>query len=217
MIDAHLYGYRAPLSCFSSWAADIGVAIRYSKYESIAILDTNLMESHVKVYHVVGLHRANLAVDRCHHEYLVYGPIEGPAYHHMAYASLAPGLNSIPGTPTSSRQEYIYQYITSAAQSVYDLVLMPRYDMFCAVIAYIVGHRIKGNRGDIDLFLNVMTGLPTSILAEIKPPNPNVSSKIGLANPATYVSGFPNLDWTIRALVALENHEKVRRSKRSGS
>ncbi|KAI1381230.1 hypothetical protein F4677DRAFT_440442 [Hypoxylon crocopeplum] len=116
MIDDHLTGRHTP-SCFSSWVADLDVALEYSgrSVDSwVAIIDTNLLADHVKIHHVPAFHHADLAGDGYHqeylsydmyhpgyleydmydHEYLAYGPIEGPAYHCVKYMDITfPQLN----------------------------------------------------------------------------------------------------------------------------
>ncbi|KAL7624599.1 hypothetical protein AAE478_006166 [Parahypoxylon ruwenzoriense] len=87
MIIGHLGGLRIP-SCFSSWAADLNVAIRYSRNSNIAIVDTNLLADRVKIYHVKAFYAAGLANYAYDHEYLAFGPITGPAYRCARYVDI---------------------------------------------------------------------------------------------------------------------------------
>lgn len=85
MIEGHLA--RAPdiTTDFSSWAADLSWILQTVHGQSpdchIAIIDTTLLASHVRVYHTYDLSAAGLTRERYSYEYLIYGPITGPAYH----------------------------------------------------------------------------------------------------------------------------------------
>ncbi|KAH9907713.1 hypothetical protein F4778DRAFT_797806 [Xylariomycetidae sp. FL2044] len=100
MIVGHLGGARVP-SEFSSWAACPTVSMGYAKNTPssyLAIIDTTLVKSHVKAYHVPTLTKVYLASGHYSHEYLVYGPIDGPAYHCVPAQSLYNvGYNSLAG------------------------------------------------------------------------------------------------------------------------
>ncbi|KAI0009920.1 hypothetical protein F4779DRAFT_617091 [Xylariaceae sp. FL0662B] len=87
MLRGHLTGQRIETH-FSSWAADLATALRYSGGFSprrrdgawVAVLDTAAREPHVDIHHVKALHAAGLADAHYDHEYLAYGPVRGPAY-----------------------------------------------------------------------------------------------------------------------------------------
>ncbi len=81
MITGHLTGASVDTH-FSSWAACICLALdcaHDSMY--IAILDTTLLPNQPHIYHVPDLFSAGLSSDRYDHEYLAYGPIDGPAFY----------------------------------------------------------------------------------------------------------------------------------------
>ncbi|KAI1325211.1 hypothetical protein F5Y16DRAFT_423288 [Xylariaceae sp. FL0255] len=83
MINGHINGDDALETEFSSWAANSLTAGEYADGQSLAILDTSRMESHVRVYHVPALLRAGLSATLYPEEYLLYGPVRGPAFHHI--------------------------------------------------------------------------------------------------------------------------------------
>lgn len=85
MVTAHLENSYNVKSDFSSWAADYQIATRYgSESTHVAILDTTLLEDHVKIYHVPEFVPAGDSRGKYDHEYLAYGPIHGPAFHVVA-------------------------------------------------------------------------------------------------------------------------------------
>ncbi|KAK9773206.1 hypothetical protein AB5N19_11816 [Seiridium cardinale] len=77
-----------------SWAADFRTAAAYAIRPNsyMAIMDTSLVENHVSVYHVPDLYHAGLSGAWFPHEYLVYGPITGPAYHCVEWSDIGPLL-----------------------------------------------------------------------------------------------------------------------------
>ncbi|KAL7621892.1 hypothetical protein AAE478_007392 [Parahypoxylon ruwenzoriense] len=95
MVAGHLSGRTSIKSCFSSWAACLSVATVFARGRGnrsyVAIIDTALLSPHVKIYHVPKLREAGI----CHHhipvEYLAYGPINGPAFHCVAYDDIFAG------------------------------------------------------------------------------------------------------------------------------
>lgn len=91
MVVGHLNGHYIQ-TCFSSWSADLGTALRFSRGNStsyIAVLDTRLMESHVQVHHVPDLFDVNIADDTYEHEWLAYGPISGIAFRCVSTSDIA--------------------------------------------------------------------------------------------------------------------------------
>ncbi|KAK9413392.1 putative Major facilitator superfamily (MFS) profile domain-containing protein [Seiridium unicorne] len=92
-IHGHLSGWNVNTH-FSSWAADFRTAAAYAIRPNsyMAIMDTSLVENHVSVYHVPDLYHAGLSGAWFPHEYLVYGPITGPAYHCVEWSDIAPLL-----------------------------------------------------------------------------------------------------------------------------
>jgi hypothetical protein len=83
MVNGHLRYDQGTRTAFSSWTTDFWVAVHYSTGGNryIAILDTTLIESHVRVYHVPSLVRAGITRMNYAEEWLIYGPIKGPAFH----------------------------------------------------------------------------------------------------------------------------------------
>ncbi|KAI1081084.1 hypothetical protein F5B20DRAFT_579463 [Whalleya microplaca] len=85
VIDGHTH-HRHIRTPFSSWAAQLSVALRYiggdfGPNSYIAIFDMRQKEPHNEVYFLPELYEAGLASDETlNHEYLVYGPVRGPAY-----------------------------------------------------------------------------------------------------------------------------------------
>ncbi|KAI1205493.1 uncharacterized protein F4807DRAFT_471038 [Annulohypoxylon truncatum] len=104
MICNHYQGGRRYNTEFSSWAACITIAIFTVNYgtckEYVAIIDRTLLAPHVKIYHVPDLFE-NIGPKRCcrgFHEYLAYGPINGPALHCVSYRDIINnGYHSVAG------------------------------------------------------------------------------------------------------------------------
>jgi len=98
MVNGHLRWDRGTRTAFSSWTADFWLAVRYSTglNRYIAILDTTLIESHVRVYHVLSLVHAGITHMNYTHEWLIYGPIKGPAFHCVPWKDLGnAGINGL--------------------------------------------------------------------------------------------------------------------------
>lgn len=208
MISGHLEGSCIP-SCFSSWAADIGVAIGYARQGSIAILDTNLVEHHVKIYHVQGLHKAQLASYSYDEEYLAYGPIRGRAYHCVPYTAIQAGLAPIPTHPP----EYIYQRISMVTEAAYLFRRSDdtRPDIVIALVAFLAMYHPYGNP---DHLVTLMAQMFWADLVQLELPNPGVPSRMGLVNANTYVTGSSRLHQAVSALVKFEDY--VRRLRVTG-
>lgn len=94
MVDSHLRWCHNVVTEFSSWAADLswtldqGGIYMGSGDLTIAIIDTTRLADHVKVYHTRDLKRAGIAERSFSYEYLLYGPISGPAYHCVEWKDL---------------------------------------------------------------------------------------------------------------------------------
>ena len=94
MVDSHLRWCHNVVTEFSSWAADLSWTLDQagtymgSGDLTIAIIDTTRLADHVKVYHTRDLKRAGIAQRSFSYEYLLYGPISGPAYHCVEWKDL---------------------------------------------------------------------------------------------------------------------------------
>ena len=82
MVTAHLENSHDVKSDFSSWASCYDNATRCGTESThIAILDTELLKGHVRIYHVPEFLPAGETRSCYDHEYLAYGPIPGSMYH----------------------------------------------------------------------------------------------------------------------------------------
>ncbi|KAI0131559.1 hypothetical protein F4814DRAFT_457386 [Daldinia grandis] len=223
MIDGHLRGFIVP-SAFSSWAADLDIAIRFltDSLGYIAIIDTKILQNHVKIYHVPALFDAGLASGPYDHEYLVYGPIAGPAYHCVKYLDVARvGLYIAPigtylrgspkaFTPISNLSQSDMSKLMSQVKQVALLFRGPsdsRPDAVIALAAILMGNlfEITSNR-DIKHFCDLMSKYFSHELQAFQ--LSTVKSNFGrpmLVNPKTYTTpDYPQLEHAINALRALE-------------
>ncbi|KAF2804627.1 uncharacterized protein BDZ99DRAFT_149369 [Mytilinidion resinicola] len=102
MAVSHYGGGLLPETELSSWAASISVALSYARREPsshLAILDTKVLGSSVKVWHAPQL------LDWGPHEYLAHGPIGGDGYKAVPVTALeAAGLRALGEDP----KEYEY-------------------------------------------------------------------------------------------------------------
>ncbi|KAI1261941.1 hypothetical protein F5Y18DRAFT_440105 [Xylariaceae sp. FL1019] len=126
-IRGHLDNSPGIWSHFSSWAAYYWTADLFAyrgQNAHIAILDTRLLESHVRVYHVPDLGAAHLYdMNTYPEEYLLYGPIRGPAYFCVEYKSLvAAGVRSLWET---SKALMTWERRVSVAKKVATLMRRP--------------------------------------------------------------------------------------------
>ncbi|KAI2602293.1 hypothetical protein GGR54DRAFT_528399 [Hypoxylon sp. NC1633] len=211
MINCHLKGYTGIQSHFSSWAADIGTAILFSHKTdnaSIAILDTNLVADHVKAYHVPALQACGLNHNpsfNYDHEYLVYGPIEGPAYHCVRYKDLKSSrlhqiyaenrINiSYRGLPYAGLP---YAGLTYHAQRLFVAKEAARLfrksgntqpDIIIALVVILIGYYCKPPMDDARILADLIQEwcCQEFSLLQQRPPRPG---KLGLVNPETYPYG----------------------------
>lgn len=162
MIGDHLTTGHTPTH-FSSWAADLAVALNYAGFGTynrsktscissrIAVIDTSLLNAHVEVNHTFDMQQAGLTPISYDYEWLAYGPIEGKAFRCVSIKRiLEVGLEHIfdPHRPLPQSDEYetpalaTPEAITKAASEIGHLF---RYegdehsDMVLAVTAAILG------------------------------------------------------------------------------
>ncbi|KAI1654227.1 hypothetical protein F4813DRAFT_399147, partial [Daldinia decipiens] len=223
MIDGHLCGFRVR-SAFSSWAADLHIAIRFLRDQSgyIAIIDTKILMDYVKIYHVKALFDAGLASGLYDHEYLVYGPITGPAYHCVKYlditrvglylTSMGACLRSIPNafTPVSTLSEGDMSRLMIQVREVALLFRRPgdsQLDAVIAVAAIIIGDLfgITSSR-DIEYFYySMLRYFPHELQVFQSSTVTSIFGRPRLVNPKTYTTPeYPQLKHAINALRALE-------------
>ncbi|KAI2777153.1 hypothetical protein F4815DRAFT_301942 [Daldinia loculata] len=223
MINDHLRGVHVP-SAFSSWAADLDIAIQFLTDPSgyIAIIDTKILQDYVKIYHVTALYNAGLASGDYHHEYLAYGPITGPAYHCVKYLDITRvGLDIAPMgaylsdgpktfTPISNLSESDMSRLMFKIKEIALLFRRPsdsRPDAVIALAAILIGDlfEITSNR-DIEYFYYFMSRYFSHELQAFR--LSTVTSGFGrprLVNTKTYTTpDFPQLKHAIKALSALE-------------
>lgn len=96
IIEGHLRGSSHMETCFSSWAAEFGVALAYAgKSGCVALLDTTLLTSTASVYYTPHLELAGLSNISYPEEYLAYGPITGAGYHCVKVSDFGPDLEEM--------------------------------------------------------------------------------------------------------------------------
>ncbi|OTA65335.1 hypothetical protein K449DRAFT_463451 [Hypoxylon sp. EC38] len=222
MIDGHLQGRHIP-SYFSSWAADLSVAVTYSRLASnvntgyIAIIDTSLVENHVKIYHVRALFAAGLASGTYAHEYLAYGPITGLAYHCVRYTNIRQtGMNLLtrsyfqPGLPNlSSFSRSEARNLGARIARVAPLFRRHgdhRPDVIIAMVAVLIGYDWAiTTEADIKVFGHILIDCFTQFLLQRLRTNhcPNLGQP-QLVNPRTHINNFPRLEHAVRALTWIQ-------------
>ncbi|KAI1332473.1 hypothetical protein F5Y16DRAFT_420522 [Xylariaceae sp. FL0255] len=115
MVDEHLENHTGGVikTEFSSWSQSFIFALGLSKdHEHVAILDTSKLEPHVRVYHCPALVNAGVATEGGYaYEYLVYGPIKGPAYHSIS-------MHAMTGYGTRYELRTIQQNMENSQQSI---------------------------------------------------------------------------------------------------
>lgn len=125
MIQGHLTGERVD-SDFSSWAACVSIAKQNATATSyIAVLDTAFLASHVAVYHVRAFYEASLVSSPYDHEYLAYGPIEGPALHCGTYKNIVLGSKRLSLKACSNFYLFPLQLLTYLQYVYHSFVTCP--------------------------------------------------------------------------------------------
>ncbi|KAI0480148.1 hypothetical protein GGR56DRAFT_687091 [Xylariaceae sp. FL0804] len=96
MICGHLTTSPYTRTVFSSWTQVLATAVSFASGGAnarkggggamIAILDTTLLEAHVRIYHTGALRTAGLTKWHFEDEFLAYGPVRGEALHCVDFA-----------------------------------------------------------------------------------------------------------------------------------
>lgn len=221
MINGHLTGKKVS-SCFSSWAANLQTAIGFAKvhyYDGthIAIVDTNILVNNVKIYHVNALYKAGLASYAYSEEYLAYGPITGPAYHCVKFADIErKGMSLSTYNPnyhmtslSTLNTTGVGKFISKAKDvaTLFRRCKDKQPDVIIVLVAMLTGYCFPNDsHKNIELFIDAILDPLSRELKEFKFPADETDWKLGLVNPDTYVIGYPQLAWAVKALVALQEH-----------
>jgi hypothetical protein len=215
MISGHLGFYTDIQSQFSSWAVDFWEAYMFASDGYMAILDTSIMESHVRVYHVPALIVARLANADYKFEYLVYGPIRGPAFRCVPVKQL---VKSGLCTLQSACKLVSWETRVLTAKTIATLLTPPRDlqpDIVIAVTTMLACLRFhlrstKTIAGDLD------TALEIHLSEEMKMVQlPSLDCKaqnLGLVNPHTYVKQSIYVGNFVDSLQRLE--KKIREDRK---
>ncbi|KAI0147203.1 hypothetical protein GGR57DRAFT_516023, partial [Xylariaceae sp. FL1272] len=228
MIDAHLGGSQYCSSDFSSWAADIWVALSVVAQtirlgfsgRHIAVLDTSRLEDHVRAYHVPSLNEAGLAYDSWDEEYLVYGPIRGAAFHCVRYEDLEKaGLKTIMGHSPPSMRLADYETSIKTAKEVARLFRpagMPSSEVFITVVvALMCRHPPPSAEARDQMLKTLLKHLSADMKAVHLPAQGHKAQHFGLVNRNTY-AGAPGSSFAI-ALDYLRQIEDVIKRDRANA
>ncbi|KAI1374467.1 hypothetical protein F4677DRAFT_447459 [Hypoxylon crocopeplum] len=221
MIDGHLYGQTVTTD-FSSWAACITVAMRYSRNSHVAVIDRKLLAPHVKIYHVPNLNRAGLCLHSIPYEYLAYGPIDGPAFHCVAYSDIiGAGFSSLSGRSYRNRNfdDGVYRDVDKRVVAAKRLASLFRPannqcpDMIIALTAAFASLIYAGyGRGEIldkELLRELVTHLRNELKVVKLPPAD--SKQLALVNQKMYVRRYPQLKQLVLLVASME--ENIRSNK----
>ncbi|KAI0381686.1 hypothetical protein F5Y04DRAFT_280766 [Hypomontagnella monticulosa] len=216
MIYSHLKGHRNIKSCFSSWTAQFDVAFEYSEYLDtgrIAIIDTNFLEPHVKIYHVLALQDANLTTSDYYEEYLVYGPIQGRAYRCVKRTELERTGTSFldpSGYPLSAlpAENFTPQF----ASQIRKVGLLFRHpedkgpDVILTFAAIMIGCMFEvESPTDVAIATRFILYYFTPEIKALKlPAGTPVFGNLGLVNPMVYTLQQPELKYAVKVLEAIE-------------
>jgi hypothetical protein len=212
-IEGHLRSQLVQ-SHFSSWGACFSIVADFARGHGesayVAILDTTLLEDHVKIHHVPELCSVGLSRYSYDHEYLAYGPISGDAYFCVPWKHLQAAVLTFMkhvGPVSSDQMAY--------ANQVADLFRREedkRPDVVIALAVMFLGlggrpwnveKDPKGFRADMK---TIVDGLADDIKAYTLPDSE--TGGLGLANPKTFTKRYPLLAQSVRMLLAIEQHLK---------
>ncbi|KAI0127591.1 hypothetical protein BJ170DRAFT_683426 [Xylariales sp. AK1849] len=211
-ITGHLCGRRIKTH-FSSWAACFEFVVRLAdqKGASIAMLDTTLLQEHVKIYHVQDLLSARLTTFPCPHEYLAYGPISGEAFHSVPWADIRPSVMKAVSLIGPIDAEFVA--LAKAVAAHFQRPSAKKPDVIIGVTAAVLGLTSCRNRYKPDNLMFTGSEVKTvldGLAEELKKyePSDTVTGNLGLVNAKTFTSGFPHLLQTVNLLLAVEEHLK---------
>ncbi|KAI5919395.1 hypothetical protein F4810DRAFT_502759 [Camillea tinctor] len=223
MIDDHLGNVATP-TYFSSWAANFMTArsfIHHGVSRYLAILDTDRLESHVRVYHVPALRKATLTYHDYSEEYLIYGPVTGNGFHCVSWNMLkvtdTAGLirnRALQGTERRSlkNQVCVAKKLASLFRPPHDT----RPDIIIAVtVVMYCNFNDNSNVNSNAVLLDELEEQLSKELQALQLPAKG-AGQVGLVNPYTYHEGFPSVYRLVQVLLALEDRERSRREKLLG-
>ncbi|KAI0147207.1 hypothetical protein GGR57DRAFT_477508 [Xylariaceae sp. FL1272] len=220
-IHGHLDNSPDIRSHFSSWAAYYWTADLFAqkgKNGHIAILDTRILEGHVRVYHVPDLGAARLYYRNSYpEEYLVYGPIQGPAYFCVEYqALLAAGVRSL---WDSSKTLTSWETRVSMAKKVAALMRRPgdyKPDIVIAATIVLIFSTFKVYPADFKLLQGLLVRELADEMKVLELPAPGYKAKaqhLGLINPHTYTKHSVSMSHYVRLAKVIEDTVKSDRAK----
>lgn len=211
-IEGHLTGSHQVKSHFSSWAADLSVALGFAgvgKDAHLAVFDTSLRGQHNEIYHVPALQAIGFSTQSYPEEYLVYGPVTGDAYTcvsvvHLRKQGMAITVGGSKGTPEVSVDDL------TRARKIAKVFQPPSHamgpDLFLTVFAAELSRLLRpagGKAGSPGWSQKdnraILMHLSDAVDSAAKLP-PNKS----LVNPKTYVDNFPQLKAMVDILMTVE-------------
>lgn len=204
IINGHLQ-YRTVQTVFSSWAADLPFSISFTEGKSdacIAVLDTEITEDHVEVHSVTALYHAGLAEHQYPQEYLVYGPVRGPAFRCVTVAEMeragfhactGSGLPLDPNSPCRAAKKIAKLFYNKKAGNEEAVVTVA-----AALLGIQLG-AMQGNKCDESRVRSAAKILAPHLDAIFRRSPP-----VKLVNPLTLTNQSKSLAFMIDLLVALE-------------
>ncbi|KAI1411051.1 hypothetical protein F5Y13DRAFT_191638 [Hypoxylon sp. FL1857] len=219
MVQRHVTGGTIATD-FSSWAPCISFALaNASQHAYVGIIDVTLLAPHVKIYHVTDLVDAGICADNYPYEYLAYGPINGPAFHCVAYsAAIGRDYSTLAGHAykNSNFDKSIYTDLDKRVSTAKKLAALfrpdrdKRPDIIVALTAAFSSLAYSGydksralNQGLYDQLIIHLS----DELEDVKLP-PIGSKHPGLVNHKMYTYKFPQLQQLVVLLGAIENRIK---------
>ncbi|KAI1632277.1 hypothetical protein F4809DRAFT_628418 [Biscogniauxia mediterranea] len=217
MIDAHLRGQRpksAPTR-FSSWAAGISIAAEYARYNKtngkphLVVVDTNLLPPYALVYHTPTLAHAGISTIRsCTHEYLIYGPVCGPAFSCVPFSKLQTAgwwwwYGTERGLARAAERVEVARRIAWTFARKYNR----RAEVVVALTAIIASpgaSSAKVTRSELRREILKQLVQETTLMRLPAPP------EVGLVNPRTYYRGYPEIQQMVSLLMDVEGEIRKR-------
>ncbi|KAI0593801.1 hypothetical protein F4775DRAFT_607077 [Biscogniauxia sp. FL1348] len=216
MINDHLYRLEstdAPTK-FSSWAASISIAAAYAGANSstgkphLAVVDTNLLPPYALVYHTPALAHARISrIDNFTHEYLIYGPVCGPAFSCVPFSELQ-AMGWFCRTQGRLVRAAERVEIAKRIAQMFGRRYNERPDVVVALTAIVLAS-LGGSHRDVtrsSLRREILKQLKQEI-GTIRLPAPPA---VGLVNPRTYYTGYPEIKLMVSLLMDVEGEIRER-------
>ncbi|KAI1495352.1 hypothetical protein F5X96DRAFT_683805 [Biscogniauxia mediterranea] len=206
MIDAHLSGQlsKAAQTRFSSWAASISIAAKYARYNTtphIAVVDTNLLPPYALVYHTPALARAHISTNFYTEEYLIYGPVCGPAFSCVPFSELQAARWWWNGTERRLARAAERVEVARRIARTFARKYNRRAEVVVALTAIIASLGVssaKVTRSEL------RREIPKQLMWEITLMRLPAPPEVGLVNPRTYDKGYPEIQQMVSLLMDVE-------------